>query len=62
MKRFQRLWGTPGIEFAANISFYTHCNAPLLEDEIVSDRPIHVFMALLMITCRSSPLAAMSID
>jgi dienelactone hydrolase len=43
MKRFQRLWGTPGIEFAAYISFYTRCDAPLLDDEIVSDRPIRVF-------------------
>ena len=43
MKRFQRLWGTPGIEFAAYISFYTRCDAPLLEDENVSDRPIRLF-------------------
>ena len=43
MKRFQRLWGTPGIEFAAYISFYTRCDAPLLEDENVSDRPIRIF-------------------
>ena len=43
MKRFQRLWGTPGIEFAAYISFYTRCDAPLLDDENVSDRPIRLF-------------------
>ena len=43
MKRFQRLWGMPGIEFAAYISFYTRCDAPLLEDENVSDRPIRLF-------------------
>ena len=43
MKRFQRLWGTPGLEFAAYISFYTRCDAPLLEDEIVSDHPIRFF-------------------
>jgi dienelactone hydrolase len=43
MKRFQRLWGPPGIEFAAYIPFYTRCDAPLLEDEIVSDRPIRFF-------------------
>jgi dienelactone hydrolase len=43
MKRFQRLWGTPGLEFAAYISFYTRCDAPLLEDENVSDRPIRLF-------------------
>jgi dienelactone hydrolase len=43
MKRFQRLWGKSGIEFAAYISFYTRCDAPLLDDEIVSDRPIRLF-------------------
>jgi dienelactone hydrolase len=43
MKRFQRLWGPPGIEFAAYISFYTRCDAPLLEDEEVSDHPIRFF-------------------
>ena len=43
VKRFQRLWGMPGIEFAAYISFYTRCDAPLLEDENVSDRPIRLF-------------------
>ena len=43
MKRFQRLWSAPGIEFAAYISFYTRCDALLLDDEIVSDRPIRVF-------------------
>jgi dienelactone hydrolase len=43
MKRFQRLWCAPGIEFAAYISFYTRCDAPLFEDEIVSDRPIRLF-------------------
>jgi dienelactone hydrolase len=43
MKRFQRLWSAPGVEFAAYISFYTRCDAPLLEDEIVSDRPIRLF-------------------
>jgi dienelactone hydrolase len=43
MKRFQRLWCASGIEFAAYISFYTRCDAPLLEDEIVSDRPIRLF-------------------
>jgi dienelactone hydrolase len=43
MKRIQRLWCAPGIEFAAYISFYTRCDAHLLEDEIVSDRPIRLF-------------------
>jgi len=43
MKRFQRLWSAPGIEFAAYISFYTRCDVPLLEDENISDRPIRIF-------------------
>ena len=43
MKRFQRLWGAPGIEFAAYISFYTRCDAPLIDDEIISQRPIRLF-------------------
>lgn len=43
MKRFQRLWATPGIEFAAYISFYTRCDATLIADEIVSDCPICLF-------------------
>ena len=43
MKRFQRLWGTPGIEFAAYISFYTRCDVPLLDDENISDRPVRIF-------------------
>jgi len=43
MKRFQRLWCAPAIDFAAYISFYTRCDALLLDDEIVSDRPIRIF-------------------
>jgi dienelactone hydrolase len=43
MKRFQRLWGPPGVEFAAYLPFYTRCDTPLLEDEDVSDHPIRFF-------------------
>jgi dienelactone hydrolase len=43
MKRFQRLWSAPGIEFAAYISFYARCDVPLLEDENISDCPIRIF-------------------
>jgi len=43
MKRFQRLWCAPAIDFAAYISFYTRCDALLLDEEIVSDRPIRIF-------------------
>ncbi len=43
MKRFQRLWGPPGLEFAAYIPFYARCDTPFLEDENVSDHPIRFF-------------------
>jgi dienelactone hydrolase len=43
MKRFQRLWGPPGLEFAAYIPFYARCDTPFLEDENVGDRPIRIF-------------------
>jgi dienelactone hydrolase len=43
MKRFQKLWGTPGLEFAAYIPFYPRCDAPFIEDENLSTHPIRVF-------------------
>jgi len=43
MKRFQKLWGTPGLEFAAYIPFYPRCDAPFIDDENLSDHPIRVF-------------------
>ncbi len=43
MKRFQRLWGPPGVEFAAYISFYARCDTHFLEDENISDYPIRFF-------------------
>jgi dienelactone hydrolase len=42
MRRFQRMWGSAA-EFAAYVAFYTRCDAPLLEDEDVSERPIRLF-------------------
>jgi dienelactone hydrolase len=43
MRRFQRMWGPPNIEFAAYIPFYARCDTPYLEDENVSDHPIRFF-------------------
>ena len=43
MKRFQRLWGPPDLEFAAYIAFYPRCDTAFLEDENVSDHPIRLF-------------------
>lgn len=43
LKRFQRMWGTPGLEFAAYLPFYAPCNTKYLQDEDVSDRPIRLF-------------------
>jgi dienelactone hydrolase len=43
LKRFQRMYGSPGLEFAAYVPFYPACNTTYLEDEQVSDRPIRIF-------------------
>jgi dienelactone hydrolase len=43
LRRFQRIYGAAGVEFAAHIPFYPPCNTVYLEDELVSDRPIRVF-------------------
>jgi dienelactone hydrolase len=43
MRRFQKMWSKPGLEFAAYVAFYTRCDAPLLDDENVSDHPIRLF-------------------
>jgi len=43
MKRFQRMYGSPGIEFAAFLPFYAPCNTSYLEDDQISDRPVRMF-------------------
>ncbi|MGA8572200.1 MAG: dienelactone hydrolase family protein [Desulfobaccales bacterium] len=43
MKRFQRLHGPVGHEFAAYIVFYPLCNTTFHEDEDVADKPIRIF-------------------
>jgi dienelactone hydrolase len=43
LKRFQRMYRKPGVEFAAYVPFYPACNTTYLEDEEVSERPIRIF-------------------
>lgn len=43
IKRFQRMYGPAGVEFAAYISLYAPCNTTYLEGDDVSDRPIRMF-------------------
>jgi dienelactone hydrolase len=43
MRRFQKLWAPPNLEFGAYVAFYTRCDTPLLQDEDVSDYPIRLF-------------------
>jgi dienelactone hydrolase len=43
MKRFQRMYAPPGIEFAAFLAFYAPCNTRYREDDQVTERPIRMF-------------------
>ena len=43
VKRFQKMWGTPGLEFAAYVPFYPACNITFDHDEKISDQPIRIF-------------------
>ena len=43
LKRFQRLHGTVGQEFAAYIAFHTPCYTTFRDDEDVADKPIRLF-------------------
>ena len=43
LKRFQRLHGPVGQEFAAYIVFYPVCNIAFRDDEDVADKPIRIF-------------------
>jgi dienelactone hydrolase len=44
MKRFQRMYSPPNVEFAAYLPFYGgYCESTFLEDDQVSDRPIRMF-------------------
>ena len=43
VKRFQKMWGNPGLEFAAYLSFYPACNITFNDDEDISNEPIRIF-------------------
>ena len=43
LKRFQRLHGSVGQEFAAYIAFYPPCFTTFREDDDVADKPIRIF-------------------
>ncbi|HSC87062.1 MAG TPA: dienelactone hydrolase family protein [Polyangiaceae bacterium] len=43
MKRFQRMHGPAGQEFAAYLPFYAACGTSYRDDEDVSDKPIRLF-------------------
>ena len=43
MKRFRRMHGPAGQEFAAYIAFYSDCGTNYREDEEVTDKPIRLF-------------------
>ncbi len=46
LRRFQKMHGPPGIEFAAYIPFYPSCNTRFRDDGNVSGRPIHIHHGL----------------
>jgi dienelactone hydrolase len=43
LKRFQRMHGPVGQQFAAYIAFYPPCNTVYRDDEDVADKPIRIF-------------------
>ena len=42
VKRFQKMWGTPGLNYAASIPMYPPCNAKFNEDDEITDTPIRI--------------------
>ena len=42
VKRFQKMWGTPGLEFAASVPLYPPCNVRFKEDDEITDTPIRI--------------------
>jgi dienelactone hydrolase len=43
LRRFQRLWGPPGVSFAAHLAFYAPCYATYIDDTNVGDQPVRLF-------------------
>ena len=42
VKRFQKMWGIPGLDFAASVPFYPPCNVIWNEDDEITDTPIRI--------------------
>ena len=42
VKRFQKMWGTPGMDFAASVPMYPPCNATFKNDDEITDTPIRI--------------------
>jgi len=42
VKRFQKMWGTPGLEYAASVPMYPPCNAVFKDDDEITDTPIRI--------------------
>ena len=42
VKRFQKMWGAPGLEFAASVPMYPVCNFKYVEDDKMSDEPVRI--------------------
>ena len=43
LKRFQRMHGPRGVQFAAYVPFYANCGTTFVDDGDVADRPIRLF-------------------
>jgi dienelactone hydrolase len=43
LKRFQRTYGTPGLEFVVYLPFYAVCNTRYIDEVDASNRPIRLF-------------------
>jgi len=42
VKRFQKMWGTPGLDYAASVPMYGACNVIFKEDDEITDTPIRI--------------------
>jgi len=42
VKRFQKMWGTPGLEFAVSVPMYPPCNVIFKEDDEITDTKIRI--------------------
>ena len=42
VKRFQKMWGTPGMEFAASVPMYPPCNVIFKEDDEITNTAIRI--------------------